>query len=265
MVAFFKSIWNGIKNVFGSVGSWFGNVFGKAWQAVKNVFSNWGSFWSGLWSTISNTFSSGTNIANAISGSVKAGINGVISSIEGTINSGISLINGAIGLINKIPGVEIGKLGMLSFPRLARGGFALGNSLVEIGEQNKKEVVLPLERNLGWADLMSKALLDGLKKEMVKTTATPINGVSFERQLDSTYVSNKADNIGVLIGLVSEWFPRLVEASKHSIYLDGRTLVGETIDLIDESLALTYQLKERGIYMLRGVKFGSYHTGKTGV
>lgn len=163
-VDFFSGIWENITNVFSGVKSWFSDIFSGAWEAVKNVFSSWGSFFGGLWDNIKNTFSAlGTKISNAIGDSIKAGINGVISSIENIINGGITLINGAIGLINKIPGVDIGKMDLLSFPRLAKGGFATGNTLAEIGEEGKKEVVLPLERNLGWAKLLATHLLKELE------------------------------------------------------------------------------------------------------
>ena len=63
-----------------------------------------GDFFGGLWKTISDKFSKlGTNIGDAISSSVKSGINGVISLIEGVMNKAIDLINGAINLINNIP------------------------------------------------------------------------------------------------------------------------------------------------------------------
>ena len=250
---FFNTVWTGIKNIFNSVGSWFGSTFSSAWQAVKNVFSNWGSFFSGLWSQITNTFSNiGTNIGNAIGSSVKSALNGVISSIERTINSGINLINGAISVINAIPGVSIGKIGTLSFPRLAKGGYAMGNSLVEIGEENKKEVVLPLERNLGWAEIMSKELMRHMTNDTpLQKTQDPINGVTIARQIENTFKnlnqSNDVRSMSELVDLVSEYFPKLIEASKHSIILDSGVLVGETVSKMDEELALQYQLKERGV------------------
>lgn len=153
--AFFDSVWTGIKNVFGSVGSWFGNTFKAAWNAIKNVFSSWGTFFGNLWTQIKNKFSAiGTNISDAISKSVKAGLNGVISSIEGIINTGIKLINGAITLINEIPGVKIGEMRLLSLPRLARGGVVDEPTVAQIGEDGA-EAVVPLERNTGWIDRLS--------------------------------------------------------------------------------------------------------------
>lgn len=162
----FSDRWNDIKNVFSVVGNWFSNIFSNAWQAVKNVFSGWGSFFSGLWDQICNTFSNlGTNIASAISGAVRSGINGIISMIENTINGAIGLINGAINLINKIPGVSVGSLGYVGLPRLAKGGILTnGRAIVaEAGPEiiemvNGKTIVTPLsgtakntslERNLG--------------------------------------------------------------------------------------------------------------------
>lgn len=157
---YFSTVWNGIKNVFASVKKWFGNTFSAAWEAVKKVFSNWGSFFGGLWDKIKNTFSKiGTNISEAIGQSVKAGINGVISAIEGTINTGINLINGAIGLINLIPGVNIGEIERVDFPRLAKGGIVSRATIAQIGEDGA-EAIVPLERNTQWIDAIVSKISD---------------------------------------------------------------------------------------------------------
>ena len=149
---FFSTAWNSVKTIFSAVGNFFRTTFSAAWEAVKQVFANWGSFFSGLWDRIKSTFSNlGTAISNAISGAVRAGINGVISTIERTINSAIGLINGAIGLINKIPGVNIGGLRYLSLPRLAHGG-VLQNGAAMVAEAgpeliqmvNGQTIVTPL-------------------------------------------------------------------------------------------------------------------------
>ena len=91
----------------------------------------------------------GTSIGNAISGAVKSGINGVISMIERTINRAISLINGGISLINKIPGVYVGRISSLSLPRLAEGGYVKANTpqLAMIGDnRHQGEIVAPEDK-----------------------------------------------------------------------------------------------------------------------
>lgn len=142
--------WNGIKNTFSGVGSWFSDKFQQAYNGITRVFSNIGNFFSGIWERIKNTFSSlGTSIGNAISNAVKSGINGVISLIERTINRAINLINGAIGIINLIPGVNVGKIGRLNLPRLAQGGYVKANTpqLAMIGDnRHQGEVVAPEDK-----------------------------------------------------------------------------------------------------------------------
>lgn len=147
---FVSNIWNGIKNIFSGVGSWFSNIFQQAYNGITRVFGNIGSFFSNIWNKIKNTFSNlGTSIGNAISNAVKSGINGVISLIERTINRAISLINGGIDLINLIPGVHVGKIGTLSLPRLAEGGYVKANTpqLAMIGDnRHQGEIVAPEDK-----------------------------------------------------------------------------------------------------------------------
>lgn len=147
---FVSNIWNGIKNIFSNVGQWFSDKFQQAYNGITKVFSNIGNFFGGIWERIKNTFSNlGTSIGNAISNAVKSGINGVISLIERTINRAINLINGAIGIINLIPGVNVGKIGSLNLPRLAQGGYVKANTpqLAMIGDnRHQGEVVAPEDK-----------------------------------------------------------------------------------------------------------------------
>ena len=142
--------WEGIKNTFSGVGEWFSNIFQTAYDGIKRVFSNIGNFFSGIWNSIADVFSNlGSNIGDAISDSVKSGINGLIYLIERTINRAISLINGGINLINQIPGVSIGKIGSLNLPRLAQGGYVKANTpqLAMIGDnRHQGEVVAPEDK-----------------------------------------------------------------------------------------------------------------------
>mgnify|MGYP004656074257 CR=1 FL=1 len=145
-----SNAWNGIKGIFSGVGNWFSNTFQQAYNGITRVFNNIGNFFGGIWQRIQNTFSSlGTSIGNAISNAVKTGINGVISLIERTINKAINLINGAIGIINLIPGVNVGKIGSLNLPRLAQGGYVKANTpqLAMIGDnRHQGEVVAPEDK-----------------------------------------------------------------------------------------------------------------------
>ena len=120
----FSNTWTSIKNVFALVPTWFETKFQTAWSNIKAIFSKWGTFFSNLWETIKTTFSNlGTSIGDAVGGAVKAGINGILTWIEKSVNNAIDLINDAIVIINKVPGVEVGKISRVSIPMMASGGF----------------------------------------------------------------------------------------------------------------------------------------------
>lgn len=174
---FILGVWENIQSAFGSLVAWFGQkkeeivgffqgipqffgkVFGDAWSAITRAFSGVASFFSGIWQTITGVFTTiGTSIANAISGAVKSGINGVISLIENTINSAIGLINGAISLINKIPGVSVNKVSRLSLPRLAQGGIVDSATVAMIGEGRSAEAVIPLDELWKRLDKMTASI-----------------------------------------------------------------------------------------------------------
>jgi phage-related protein len=151
----FGNIWTSIKNTFSGVGTWFKNIFQGAWNGIKSIWNSVGTFFTNVWTTIKNIFSKvGTSIADGVTGAVKGAINSVLSSVVSKINTFIGWINGAVDLINKIPGVSIGKIGKLSVPQLATGGIVTGNILANIGERGR-EAVLPLENNTGWMDILA--------------------------------------------------------------------------------------------------------------
>lgn len=218
--------WEWIKETWNKVATWFDtnviqpvvNSFSKlwskmtgaasdAWEAIKKVFSNWGSFFSGLWDKIKTTFSNiGTNIANAISKSVKSGINGVISAIENTINMGVNLINGAIGLINTIPGVSIGRISRLSLPRLARGGVVDEPTVAQIGEDGA-EAVVPLERNTGWIDRLSEKVAQSIVVQYGQGNSN----VSLDKVLDKMDELLDALRANQVVTLNKREFARIVK------------------------------------------------------
>lgn len=148
-------MWNKVKAPFTGVGAWFKNIFQGAWDGIKSIWNGVGTFFTNVWNTIKGIFSKvGTSIAEGVTGAVKGAINSVLSSVVSKINTFIGWINGAVDLINKIPGVSIGKIGKLSVPQLATGGIVTKSTLANIGERGR-EAVLPLENNTGWMDMLA--------------------------------------------------------------------------------------------------------------
>ena len=242
---FFSGVWSDIKTVFNAVDSHFGNVFSKAYNKVKDVFNNLPSFFSGLWDRIKSTFSSlGTKLGDAIGGGVKSGINGILGMIEGAINDALNMINGALSMINKIPGVEIGKFSMVSLPRLAKGAIVDEPTLAEIGE-NGKEAVIPLENNTGWISGLAKNLMQEMK-------SMPIENVNNENPVQKYQVSFDAqfnalnDRFDRVISLIGKYLPGIADNAEKPITIDGKSLVFGISRNIDAQLGKISTAKGRG-------------------
>jgi phage-related protein len=218
----FSGIVTKIKNAFTSIPSWFRSKFQSAWSAIKSVFSGWGSFFSGLWSKVKSKFGSiGSSIGTAMGNAVKNGMNGALAKVEGAINKGIGLINSAIRLANKLPGINVGTVGKISLPRLARGG-VLEAGQVGILEGSGAEAVVPLENNRAW----------------LSRVAEDLNEL---QSMNIQSVSNDA-----MIARLNKIIELLEKLLQMNICLDSGVLVGELVPAIDAGLGRMYSKSNRG-------------------
>ena len=152
---YFKSLYTSIKNVFKNIGSWFSTKFTNAYSNIKSAFKGWGEFWGGLWTKIKDKFKSiGSNISIAISTSIKSGLNKLLSALESKLNHVVVTINKIITGINKYTPLNIGTIGAVQLPRLAKGGVLNGAQTVIAGEAGP-EAIIPLDRLFGQMDKMA--------------------------------------------------------------------------------------------------------------
>ncbi len=113
--------WEGVKEVFGKVGSFFETTFENAWEGVVKVFSSGGEIF--------------TDIKDGIVNSFKSIVNGLIKGLNNVVSIPFKGINTAI---NKIKSIEIAGLSPFSglqtisvpeIPQLAEGGFPKSGQL----------------------------------------------------------------------------------------------------------------------------------------
>lgn len=108
-VQLFMELVKAVPHILGSLISAFGTLVSNLWNGIAGLFAN-----------------IGTKIGDTVSGAIRGVINGALSLLEGFLNTPIDLINGALDLINKLPGVNVGKIGRLKLPRMATGGYVDG-------------------------------------------------------------------------------------------------------------------------------------------
>lgn len=157
---FFDKTFNNIKTIFDNIISFIKNVFTGnwkgAWENIKNifkaVFDQILNFFNLVFGIIKNTVVAvGKTVGNILAGVFKAVVNGVMGAIESILNSPIRAVNRLIGVINKVPGINLGTLSTFKLPRLAKGGIInqpgrgvpIGYGQA-IGGERGQEGVLPL-------------------------------------------------------------------------------------------------------------------------
>lgn len=130
VAAWFAGVWAGVQasfqDILNFVTGTFTAAWSSAWQGVQNIFS---SMWDGL----------------------KGIAEGVLNWLIGKLNSVIGMVNSTIEVMNKIPGVDIGKLDAIptsgqKVPAMAAGGIVMDPTLAMVGEGGGPEAVVPLDR-----------------------------------------------------------------------------------------------------------------------
>lgn len=162
----FDSVFTAIKGIFDGIIKFIKGVFTgdwkMAWEGIKQIFS---SIFVGIANIFANiigiikgkVINIGQTTGEIISNVFKAVVNAVLRTIENVLNAPIRAINGLVGVINKVPGINLGYLSTFNLPRLARGGVISQPTTAIIGEAGK-EVVMPLENNTEWIDLLADKL-----------------------------------------------------------------------------------------------------------
>lgn len=123
-----------IKPIFEFIGNVFSKIYEKVIKPIVDLFKKVGSwFYDNIIKPIFDKVvwlkdkaveifkNIGITVVDFISTAFKTVINGVLAMIENTINVFIKGLNGVIGLLNKVPGVDITKVNLLSIPRLQKG------------------------------------------------------------------------------------------------------------------------------------------------
>lgn len=117
IISTIASIINTVVSVFNKIYSTVSSVMGRVKSFIINVFNAIKSAWSGL-----------TGFVSKIFGGIAGAVQRLVNTVKGFVNNVIGGINAAIGLINKIPGVSIGKIPYLAHgTNNWQGGFAVMN------------------------------------------------------------------------------------------------------------------------------------------
>lgn len=164
-----KGVIDNINKYFNNVKSTVSDVFNGIWSKVQGVMDNVGNKISNVLQGIQNSWNGLKGFVSGVFGGIEGAVSSLVGSVKGMVNGVIGGINGAIGIINKIPGVHIGKI-----PRLERGG-VLKRGQIGLLEGNGAEAVVPLERNKAWIRAVAKDMAQIMPSVTTNNNGQTIN------------------------------------------------------------------------------------------
>lgn len=141
-------------------------------EIIKGVLNVLLGIATGDWQRVWDGFA---QVVDGVADIIKGIINSIIGIIEGVANAVVAAVNTMIRAINTIhftvpdwvPGVggksigfNLKELNRITIPKLAKGGIISSPTLAMMGENNKKEAVVPLDRNLEWRDAIADKIIE---------------------------------------------------------------------------------------------------------
>ncbi|RDW17050.1 hypothetical protein CWR48_15735 [Oceanobacillus arenosus] len=143
-----SSVWQGVMRFTGQVFTSIGTVisglsgvvsgvFNAISGTVSRVMNGVSSTITGVFSAIQGAWSGLTGFVDGVFGGISTSVQKLVGQVKGFVNGVIGGVNSAIGIINKIPGVSIGKI-----PMLARGTDNFGGGFARINEGGRGELVM---------------------------------------------------------------------------------------------------------------------------
>lgn len=164
-----KGIIDNINKNFNNIKSTVSDVFNGIWSKVQGVMDKVGDKISNVLRGIQNSWNGLKGFVSGVFGGIEGAVSSLVGSVKGMVNGVIGGINGAIGIINKIPGVHIGRI-----PRLERGG-VLKRGQIGLLEGNGAEAVVPLERNKAWIRAVAKDMVQIMPSVTTNNNGQTIN------------------------------------------------------------------------------------------
>lgn len=164
-----KGVIDNINKYFNNIKSTVSDVFNGIWTKIQGVMDKVGNKVSGVLEGIKNSWNGLKAFTSGVFSGIESACNSLVSSVKGFVNGVIGGINGAISIINKIPGVHIGKI-----PRLERGG-VLKRGQIGLLEGNGAEAVVPLERNKAWIRAVAKDMAQIMPSVTTNNNGQTIN------------------------------------------------------------------------------------------
>lgn len=187
------------------------SIMGKVKGAFTSAFDSIKSAWSGL-----------TGIVSGIFGGISSSVSTLVNQVKGFVNGVIGGVNTAVSLINKLPGVSIGKI-----PYLLHGTDDWQGGFARMNEGGRGELTyLPNGTQVIPHDISMK-----YARESAKANAGASSGGVFDYDALINGIANALSNVTV----------------STSVELDGQTVGNAITPFVNQGLGSLNSMAVRGV------------------
>ena len=217
---FISNVINGISKIINTLSAVFSNVFNGIYRVVSSIMGNVRNFITGVFNGIKTAWNGLTTFVNGVFSGIGAAVQKLVNIVKGFVNGVIGGINGAIGLINLIPGVNIGKI-----PYLLHGTDDWQGGFARMNEGGRGELTyLPNGTQVIPHDISVK-----YAKEAARVNGSGGGGeaIDYDRLIGG--IASAMGNVSI----------------QNTTTLDGKVLANQATPLIDKNMRDTQIMKER--------------------
>lgn len=201
---------NVASSVIATIAGTVGNVFNSVYSIVSSIMDKVGGYITGVFNGIKSAWNGLTSFVSGVFSGVASAVDALVSQVKGFVNGVIGGINAAIGLINKIPGVNIGTI-----PYLLHGTEDWQGGFARMNEGGRGELTyLPNGTQVIPHDISMKYAKESARAN-ANTTTTPID---YDRLIQG--ICEAMGNVTV----------------QHTSTLNGKTVASELLPLMDTGL-----------------------------
>lgn len=231
---------NAIKSVVSSALNSIKSVFSSAWNGIKSVVSN---VINGVKSTITNGLNAAkstvTNVLNSIKNAFSNILNGAKNIVSGVINKIKGFFNFSWSLPKlKLPHVTISGKFSLTPPSVPKFGISWYKKAMDEPYMFTEPTLFDVNPATGTAKGAGEA-----GDEVMIGKDTMLNMI---RQAVAVENAGLLDRFDLLIALLDEFFPKVLDMLNMAVVLEDGTLVGKLAPKMDEALGELMRKKERG-------------------
>lgn len=257
-----SSIWNSIKSTVSSVVNAIKSVISSVFNAVKStvssILNSIKSTFSSVWNAIKSTVSS---VINGIKSTISSGLQGAFSTVSNVLNniknkfssifeSAKNIVRNAINTIKgffnfswslpkiKLPHFSISGKFSLNPPSIPHFSVSWYKKAMDEPYMFTKPTIFDVNPVTGQAKGAGEA-----GDELMIGKDTMLNMIRSAVAAENAGLLEKFD---LIIELLGEFFPKVLEMLDMTVVLDDGTLVGKLAPKMDEELGRILRKKERG-------------------